>query len=178
LRIDVRIIAATNQDLPLAIAERRFRQDLYYRLNVARFILPPLRERREDIPLLTEHFLEKYCRKMGRRVALAEGVLDYLMEYHFSGNVRELENMIEQGVALAYDGLIHREDVIPTDGMIGTNASRSRLMQDVVDEAEAAAIQAALREVDGNKERAAEMLGLSPTTLWRKMKRLHIEVRA
>jgi two-component system, NtrC family, response regulator HydG len=179
LRIDVRIIAATNQDLPLAIAERRFRQDLYYRLNVARFILPPLRERREDVPLLTEHFLEKYCRKMGRRVALAEGVLDYLMEYHFSGNVRELENMIEQGVALAYDGLIHREDVIPTDGMIGTNpSSRSRLMQDVVDEAEAAAIQAALREVDGNKERAAEMLGLSPTTLWRKMKRLHIEVRA
>jgi len=111
-------------------------------------------------------------------VALAEGVLDYLMEYHFSGNVRELENMVEQGVALAYDGLIHREDVIPTDGMIGTNPSRSRLMQDVVDEAEAAAIQAALREVDGNKERAAEMLGLSPTTLWRKMKRLHIEVRA
>jgi two-component system, NtrC family, response regulator HydG len=177
LRIDVRIIAATNQDLPLAIAERRFRQDLYYRLNVARFILPPLRERREDIALLTEHFLEKYCRKMGRRVSLAEGVLDYLMEYHFSGNVRELENMIEQGVALAYDGLIHREDVIPTDGMINSNPSRSRLMQDVVDEAEAAAIQAALREVDGNKERAAEMLGLSPTTLWRKMKRLNIEVR-
>jgi two-component system, NtrC family, response regulator HydG len=177
LRIDVRIIAATNQDLPLAIAERRFRQDLYYRLNVARFILPPLRERREDIALLTEHFLEKYCRKMGRRVTLAEGVLDYLMEYHFSGNVRELENMIEQGVALAYDGLIHREDVIPSDGMIGANPSRSRLMQDVVDEAEAAAIQAALREVDGNKERAAEMLGLSPTTLWRKMKRLNIEVR-
>jgi two-component system response regulator HydG len=177
LRVDVRIIAATNQDLQLAIREKRFRQDLYYRLNVARFVLPPLRERREDIPLLVDHFLDKYCKKMGRRVTLADGVLDYLLEYRFTGNIRELENMIEQGVALADDGLIRREDVVSVDGMPMSSASaRSRLMQDVVDEAEATAIQNALREVDGNKERAAEMLGLSPTTLWRKMKRLNIEV--
>ena len=78
LHIDVRIIAATNQDLQSAIREKRFRQDLYYRLNVARFMLPPLRERREDIPLLVDHFMEKYCKKMARRVELAEGVLDYL----------------------------------------------------------------------------------------------------
>jgi two-component system response regulator HydG len=176
LRVDVRIIAATNQDLQLAIREKRFRQDLYYRLNVARFVLPPLRERREDVPLLVDYFLDKYCKKMGRRVELAEGVLDYLLEYRFTGNIRELENMIEQGVALADDGLIRREDVVSVDGMpMSSAAARSRLMQDVVDEAEANAIQAALREVDGNKERAAEMLGLSPTTLWRKMKRLNIE---
>jgi two-component system response regulator HydG len=175
LRIDIRIIAATNQDLQVAIREKRFRQDLYYRLNVARFVLPPLRERREDIPLLVDHFLEKYCRKMQRRVTLAEGVRDYLVDYRFTGNVRELENMIEQGVALATDGLIRREDIIVVDSPVASRPS-GRLMQDVVDEAEAAAIQNALREVDGNKEKAAEMLGLSPTTLWRKMKRLNIEV--
>jgi two-component system response regulator HydG len=175
LRIDIRIIAATNQDLQVAIREKRFRQDLYYRLNVARFVLPPLRERREDVPLLVDHFLEKYCKKMQRRVTLAEGVLDYLVDYRFTGNVRELENMIEQGVALATDGLIRREDIIVVDAPVSSRVG-GRLMQDVVDEAEANAIQAALREVDGNKEKAAEMLGLSPTTLWRKMKRLNIEV--
>src|SRR5262245_48582558 len=90
LRVDIRIIAATNQDLQGAIKEKRFRQDLYYRLNVARFVLPPLRERREDIPLLVDHFMEKYCKKMQRRVGLAEGVLEYLMDYRFTGNVREL----------------------------------------------------------------------------------------
>ncbi len=177
LRIDARIIAATNQDLQQAIFEKRFRQDLYYRLNVARFMLPPLRERREDIPLLVDHFLEKYCKKMGRRVVLAESVMAYLVDYHFTGNVRELENMVEQGVALAHDGMMRREDVLVADSTPGTTRSRSRLMQDVIDEAETVAIQTALREVDGNKERAAEMLGLSPTTLWRKMKRLNIDIR-
>jgi two-component system response regulator HydG len=178
LRVDARIIAATNQDLQQAIFEKRFRQDLYYRLNVARFMLPPLRERREDIALLVDHFLEKYCKKMGRRVVIADSVMAYLAEYRFTGNIRELENMIEQGVALAHDGLMRREDVLVADALPGSVKSRSRLMQDVIDEAEASAIHAALREVDGNKERAAEMLGLSPTTLWRKMKRLNIDVRA
>jgi two-component system response regulator HydG len=112
---------------------------------------------------------------MGRRVTLAEGVLDYLVDYRFTGNVRELENMIEQGVALATDGVIRREDIMVVDTPL-TSRVGGRLMQDVVDEAEANAIHAALREVDGNKEKAAEMLGLSPTTLWRKMKRLNIEV--
>jgi two-component system response regulator HydG len=175
VRVDVRVIAATNQDLQQAIRDKHFRQDLYYRLNVARFVLPPLRERREDIPLLVDHFVDKYCKKMVRRVTLGDGVLEYLLDYRFTGNIRELENMIEQGVALADDGVIRREDVIPVDSAQSAGSARSRLMQDVVDEAEANAIQAALREVDGNKERAAEMLGLSSTTLWRKMKRLNID---
>jgi two-component system response regulator HydG len=180
LKIDARIIAATNQDLPVAIQEKRFRQDLYYRLNVARFMLPSLRERREDIPLLVEHFLDKFCRKMSRRVVLADGVLEYLSEYRFTGNVRELENMIEQGVALAADGLLRLEDITVLENPLNVpNKERSgRSMQDVVDEAEASAIQNALREVDGNREKAAELLGLSPTTLWRKMKRLNIDLKA
>jgi two-component system, NtrC family, response regulator HydG len=174
-KVDARIIAATNQELPDAIAEKRFRQDLYYRLNVARFILPPLRDRREDVPLLVDHFLEKCVRKVGRRAELGEGVLDYLVRYEFIGNVRELENMIEQGVALAENGVIRLEDVIPLDSPSKTLKPRSKVMQDVIDEAETEAILEALREVQGNRERAAELLGLSATTLWRKMKRLRIE---
>jgi two-component system response regulator HydG len=176
VKVDVRMIAATNQDLQEAIAEKRFRQDLYYRLNVARFILPALRDRREDIPLLVDHFLDKFARKLGRRAELGEGVVDYLMRYEFTGNVRELENMVEQGVALAEAGVIRLEDVIPLETTTAkAQRPRSKVMQDVVDEAEASAILSALAEVQGNRERAAEMLGLSATTLWRKMKRLHIE---
>jgi two-component system response regulator HydG len=175
LKVDARIIAATNQELQEAIAEKRFRQDLYYRLNVARFILPPLRDRREDVPLLVDHFLEKCVRKVGRRAELGEGVLDYLVRYEFIGNVRELENMIEQGVALAENGVIRLEDVIPLDSVSKGHKPRAKVMQDVIDEAETEAILEALREVQGNRERAAEMLGLSATTLWRKMKRLRIE---
>ncbi len=187
IHVDVRIVAATNQDLKTAIEEKRFRQDLYYRLNVARFILPPLRDRREDIPQLVEHFLEKFSKKMSRHVVAGDGVLDYLVRYEFPGNIRELENMIEQGVALALNGIVQRDDVIPPEVQLsrarpdparGVSAPSGdgggRSLQDVVDEAERKAIEAMLREVDGNKERAAELLGLSSTTLWRKMKRLNV----
>jgi two-component system response regulator HydG len=178
VKVDARIIAATNQDLPVAIAEKRFRQDLYYRLNVARFVLPSLRERREDIPLLIDHFLDKFNRKMGRRTLLAEGVIEHLVELTYPGNIRELENMVEQGVALASDGRITLEDITILEPSHSSNRpSPGRSMQDIVDEAEAGAIHTALRAVDGNRERAAEMLGLSPTTLWRKMKRLNIEAK-
>jgi two-component system, NtrC family, response regulator HydG len=187
IHVDVRIVAATNQDLKLAIEEKRFRQDLYYRLNVARFILPPLRDRREDIPQLVEHFLDKFSKKMSRHVVAGEGVMEYLQRYDFPGNIRELENMIEQGVALAVNGVVQRDDVIPPEVQLARRASAQRpgsdgeaessagrALQDVVDEAERKAIEAMLREVEGNKERAAELLGLSSTTLWRKMKRLNV----
>jgi two-component system, NtrC family, response regulator HydG len=185
IHVDVRIVAATNQELKAAIEEKRFRQDLYYRLNVARFILPPLRERREDIPQLVEHFVDKFAKKMTRHATIGEGVMDYLVNYEFPGNVRELENMVEQGVALAVNGVVQRDDVIPPEVQITRRAAAgsegapavegaARSLQDVVDEAERRAIEVVLREVDGNKERAAEVLGLSSTTLWRKMKRLSV----
>jgi two-component system, NtrC family, response regulator HydG len=188
IHVDVRIVAATNQELKAAIEEKRFRQDLYYRLNVARFILPPLRDRREDIPQLVEHFLEKFSKKMSRHTVAGDGVLDYLVRYDFPGNIRELENMVEQGVALAVNGVVQRDDVIPPEVQLARHRpdparapaagavddGNSRSLQDVVDEAERKAIEAMLRDVDGNKERAAELLGLSSTTLWRKMKRLNV----
>jgi two-component system response regulator HydG len=176
IKVDIRVVAATNQDLHKAIAEKRFRQDLYYRLNVARFVLPPLRDRREDIPLLVDHFLAKYCRKMGVRVRLGDAVLEYLVNYDYPGNIRELENMIEQAVALAsQSGVIQLEDVAPQDlPPAPRDRPGDRTLASSVDAAERAAIEEALRDVDGNRERAAEALGLSPTTLWRKMKRLDI----
>jgi two-component system response regulator HydG len=176
--VDVRVIAATNQDLKQSIQDKRFREDLFYRLNVARFQLPPLRERREDIALLCDFFLEKYGRKMRRRARLGEGVLDWLLTYGFKGNIRELENLIEQGVALAVDEIIRLDDVITPEMAIGNESPASggapRQLQDIVDDAERVYIEKTLREVDGNKEKAAEKLGLSSTTLWRKMKRLNV----
>jgi two-component system response regulator HydG len=179
VHVDVRIIAATNQDLHKAIAEKRFRQDLYYRLNVVRFVLPPLRDRKEDVPPLVEHFLSKISRKIGHRAKLGEGVLDYLVAYDYPGNVRELENMIEQGVALsARTGVIQLEDVAPQDlppiNVLHDRGPGERSLTRAVDAAERDTIEATLKEFDGNRERVAEVLGLSTTTLWRKMKRLSI----
>jgi len=176
INVDARIIAATNQDLRTQIEEKRFREDLYYRLNVARFELPPLRERKEDIAPIVESFLEKYGKKMGRHASLGPGVMDYLLGYDFPGNIRELENLIEQGVALAQDGQIHLSDIIPSSNGNSSSLHPGRQsLADIVQEVERDAIVRALRQVEGNKERAAELLGLSPTTLWRKMKRLQLE---
>ena len=172
IQVDVRIIAASNQDLLTAVAEKRFRQDLYYRLNVARFVLPPLRDRREDIPVLFGFFLEKYNRKMGVRARVADNVLESLSNYPFPGNVRELENMVEQAVALSGGGTISLDDVLPTTQ--APSRSSGRTLADVVDGAERSAIENALRECDGSRERAAELLGISSTTLWRKTTRLGI----
>jgi two-component system response regulator HydG len=174
IRVNVRIIAATNQDLMQSVQEKRFRQDLYYRLNVARFVLPPLRERREDIPVLLEFFLQKANRKMGTGAKLGDGVVEALMQHDFPGNIRELENMVEQAVALSGGGVITVDDMMPANTQPKRPAGGGRTLADVVDAAERQAIEAALREQDGSREKAAESLGISATTLWRKMTRLTI----
>ncbi|AKV03444.1 Response regulator of zinc sigma-54-dependent two-component system [Labilithrix luteola] len=175
IQVNVRIIAATNQDLLTAIAEKRFRQDLYYRLNVARFQLPALRDRREDLPDLLAYFLDKFNRKMGTRARLDEGVLEALAHYDFPGNIRELEHMIEQAVALVQDGVVMRDDVLPVGRPDDAPGGRSgRTLAEVVDGAERGAIETALRDCDGSREKAADLLGISATTLWRKMTRLGI----
>jgi two-component system, NtrC family, response regulator HydG len=180
IQVNVRIIAATNQDLLFAIAEKRFRQDLYYRLNVARFQLPPLRERREDIPDLLSHFLDKYARKMGVRPRLHDSVAEALMHYDFPGNIRELEHMIEQAVALVQTGTITADDLLPpvASGPAAGGGPAGRALAEVVDAAERSAIEGALRDSEGSRERAADLLSISPTTLWRKMTRLGITFEA
>jgi len=172
--VDVRIIAATNQELLTAVAEKRFRQDLYYRLNVARFALPPLRDRREDIPVLFDFFLNKYNRKMRTKARPGDGVIEALMTYDYPGNIRELENMVEQAVALSGGGEISVDDILPAPIQPKRAQTGGRSLADVVDSAERQAIDSALRESDGSREKAAELLGISPTTLWRKMTRLQI----
>jgi two-component system response regulator HydG len=174
IQIDVRIIAATNQDLLISIAEKRFRQDLYYRLNVARFQLPPLRERLEDLPDLLAFFVDKYNRKMGRNVRLHEGIVEALSRYDFPGNVRELEHMLEQAIALVQTGIATADDLLPARIGPPLPIGGGRALGDVVDAAERAAIEGALRETDGSREKAADLLSISPTTLWRKMSRLGI----
>ena len=173
IKVDVRIIAATNQELLSAIAEKRFRQDLYYRLNVARFELPPLRERREDIPLLAEFFLDKFNRKNSARARFGEGVVESLMQLDYPGNIRELENLVEQAVALSGGGVITADEILPR-ATRPPGGGTGRTLAEVVDSAEKLAIENALRECDGSRERAADVLAISPTTLWRKMTRLGI----
>ena len=173
ISVDIRVIAATNVDLSAAVEERRFRQDLFYRLNVARFHLPPMRDRREDIPLLAEFFLDKYNRRMNTRAAFGDGVIDLMMTYDYPGNVRELENMVEQAVALSSGGMITNDDVLPQAPKRSPRAM-GKTLADIVDDAEREAVESALRVSDGNRERAAEALNISPTTLWRKMTRLGI----
>jgi two-component system response regulator HydG len=173
IKVDLRVVAATNIDLAQAVEERRFRRDLYYRLNVARFHLPPLRERREDIPLLVEYFLDKYTRKMNKRAVIAEGVLEHLVDYEYPGNVRELENLVEQAVALSSGGVITVDDILPEAPKKPSRAT-GRTLADIVDDAEREAVLGALKAFDGSRERAAEALDISPTTLWRKMTRLGI----
>jgi two-component system response regulator HydG len=173
INVDIRVVAATNVDLQRAVEERRFRQDLYYRLNVARFQLPPLRDRREDIPLLVEHFMAKYSRKMNKRVRLADGVIERLVAYEYPGNVRELENFVEQSVALCTGGIVRVDDILPRPPK-SEEKRQGRTLADIVDDAEREAVESALRAFDGSRERAAEALDISPTTLWRKMTRLAI----
>ncbi|BDG10164.1 sigma-54-dependent transcriptional regulator [Anaeromyxobacter paludicola] len=180
IQVDVRVIAATNQDLRRAIAEKRFREDLFYRLNVVPLRLPPLRERKEDVPLLAGHFLERYNRRAGDRKALTPEALERLMAHDWPGNVRELENMIEQAAALSTAPEIRAADIHlegPHGARQGGGAEPSLTLAEVVDAAERRAIEVAVARADGDLGRVARELGVSPTTLWRKMKRLGIPSR-
>jgi two-component system response regulator HydG len=173
--VDVRIIAATNQDLRRTVGVKLFREDLYYRLNVARFVLPPLRERKEDIPQLFQFFLDKYRAKHKKNVQPADGVIEALMRLDYPGNIREFENLVEQAVALSGGTVITVEDVLPPEHIAPALAMQGpRTLAAVVEQAEREAITQALRGAGGNREKAAETLGISPTTLWRKMTRLYI----
>jgi two-component system, NtrC family, response regulator len=192
LRVDVRLIAATNRNLETLIAEGRFREDLFYRLNVVPIALPPLRDRREDIPLLVQHFIEKYDRRLGKRVErVDEGALEILLDYGWPGNIRELENVMERSVLFADGPLVTvaqlpetlRERVpgaarpVAPLGALGAIAAPSGAsMKDIVRQAqselERTLISRALEETGGNVTRAAKKLQISRKSLQVKMKEL------
>lgn len=183
INVDVRVIAATNRDIERAVAEGEFREDLYYRLNVFPIRIPPLRERVEDIPLLADFFIKKYCAELKTREKnISREVLDMLLNYPWKGNVRELENTIERAVILCEGDTITPEHLflnpIPIKSIIDTLPSSGTLedtTKEVVRLAETRRIKKALQETKGNKSRVAEMLSVSYKTLLTKIKEYGIE---
>jgi DNA-binding NtrC family response regulator len=182
--VDVRVVAATNQDLPSAIREKRFREDLYYRLNVIPIEVPPLRDRREDVPLLLRHFLETMNAEKGRAVTgFGTAAMDRLLAHDWPGNVRELENLVERLVILRGEGEIAPEDLPPPFGQgrapVRTDAPRLPAtgipFNEVVDRFETDLILQALEQTHWNKQRAAQLLGLNRTTLLEKIKKKGLE---
>jgi two-component system response regulator AtoC len=175
LKVDVRIITATNKNIKEEVQEGRFREDLYYRLNVIPIRMPALRERKDDIALLTDSFLETYNCAFGKRITLSSETQKALFDYDFPGNVRELKNILERLVALASTDVI-AIDALPEHmakqrGKIATTVS----LAEVSAEAEKAHITRTLKSAKGNKTRTAELLGISRKTLWEKIKLFDIE---
>jgi DNA-binding NtrC family response regulator len=192
IRTDVRVLAATNRDLDALMREGRFREDLYYRLNVVTINLPPLRERRRDIPLLVEHFLSKYAQELGDR-GVAPDALDRLVGHDWPGNVRELENVIQRAMVMAATGVILPEHLpigpVSAAASVAVDAtlediierkllecvrglrerSRANLYDLMVGLVEKPLLRAVLRETAGNQVRAAQILGINRNTLRKKL---------
>jgi len=182
VNVDVRVIAATNKDLEKEIAAGQFRQDLFFRLNVIPIHIPPLRERIDDIPVLVEHFLQKWNRKMGRHAqGFRPEAMEFLMRYPWPGNIRELENLVERLVVLKYEGWFETGDLPPAmqaqahgpalaTGGLDLGAGRINL-REATDTFQFRLIENALTITKGNKNKAAALLGLKRTTLLEMIKR-------
>lgn len=169
IKIDVRLLAATNKGLEDEVKEGRFREDLFYRLNVIPVTIPPLRERKEDIPALIEFFMDKFRARLARKVRFAPEALDMLLSYDYPGNVRELENIIERCVTLSAAEVISRAELpllMNTGGGLKTDGQS---LSDVAAAAERGHIIRTLQTTQGNKTKAAELLGISRKTLWEKI---------
>jgi DNA-binding NtrC family response regulator len=187
IKVDVRIIAATNEDLRGQVTQGKFREDLYYRLNVINIQLPPLRERKEDIPLLVEHFIQKYCQDNGKPpIRFTPEALKVLMDYHWPGNVRELENAVERAVVLStgerVDVSLLPESIFESSTP-GTRMLRSVALKEnatlfeILDSVERQVILETLEKTGWSQTNAAEKLGVPLSTLNQKIKRLAIEIK-
>jgi len=178
INVDVRVIAASNRAIPDLVEKGSFREDLFYRLSVMEITVPPLRERREDIALLTYYFLNKHTLRLDKHIAgVSTAALGALMRYDWPGNVRELENVIQRMIILAESDHIDA-DLLP-DKLSEQKDVRSRALDYLppqsLDEVEAYFIRKTLRETHGDRALAAEILGIDKSTLWRKVKRYEIE---
>ena len=171
INVDIRLVCATNKDIEKEIKRGRFRSDLYYRLNVLRIHLPPLRDRKEDIPLLTDHFIRIHAKKEKKPIkGITEDAMRTLLKYHFPGNVRELENIIERAVVLTRRDYITRDElpvsIIETAKPVGygkLNATIARLEKQMITDA--------LEKTNGNQTQAASLLGISERVLRYKIKK-------
>jgi PAS domain S-box-containing protein len=178
VKADVRIIAATNRNLSEMVNQKSFREDLFYRLNIVKLEIPPLRNRKEDVPLLVEYFIKKLNIKQGKNITgISDDVLRLFMNYGFPGNVRELENLLEHAFVMCQRGEIQVEH-LPREFkeiLIKTKTDiNDVLLQSRFKESEAEVVKEALRRNQGFRGKTARELGINPSTLWRKMKRLGI----
>ena len=174
IRVDVRVIAATNKDLEELVQENMFRQDLFFRLNVIELFLPPLRERPEDISLLADHYLSKFARVNNKEInGISEQALETLQSYPWPGNVRELINVIERGTILSHNDRMSMDDLPPHIIHFKSKTLGTRKMQ-TIEESEKSHIKEVLLHTSSIEE-AARVLGVDPATLWRKRKKYQIE---
>jgi two-component system nitrogen regulation response regulator NtrX len=174
IRVDVRVIAASNQALPGLIAQGRFRDDLFYRLNVIPIEVPPLRRRRDDVPLLVEHFLKAFSAEYGKRPkSLTGDAMGHFMAYDWPGNVRELRNMVERLVIMTAADVITPEDLPPpfrTGDMLALAAGHERSLREARDAFERAYILGELRAHAWSITQTSKALGIGRVNLWRKLK--------
>jgi transcriptional regulator with PAS, ATPase and Fis domain len=182
LKADFRVIAATNRPIPQALAENRLRADLYYRINTFQIEVPPLRDRKQDIPPLVASFVKQFAQQLGKpEPAIAPDAFQKLLDYSWPGNVRELQNAVEYAVVLTRQNLIGVKE-LPTE--VQLPAALQRTEQSValrtgvqsLDDVEKSTILQALAQCHGNKKKAAELLGIQRPTLYNKLKRYAIEL--
>jgi len=176
LHVDVRLIAATNRDLRSALEEGSFREDLYYRLNVVAIDIPPLRERKEDVPALAEHFLARFARESGKKIAgLAPEALKRLVDFHWPGNVRELENVMERAVTLCAGARVEAGDIHLDSRPAAAGAAPVLPEGTTLEQWEEEIIREAVRRANGNKSQAARALGLSRNALRYRLSKMGVE---
>ena len=174
VKVDIRVVAATNRDITEEVKNGTFRQDLYFRLNVVNLHIPPLSQRIDDIPLLINHFLQKYSVQMKKAVTeISQEALATLMNYEFMGNVRELENIIERGTAITNTGMIELSHLPDNLREISTQFRKKNGAILTLEEQEKEYIQWVLNEVGGNQTTAAQVLDINRVSLWRKLKTYH-----
>jgi len=173
INVDTRIIAATHRDLAGEVKNGKFREDLYFRLNVITLSLPPLRDKREDILVLIDHFLDNFCRNRQKKILLPE-VMTAMSQYHWPGNVRELKNTIERLVVMTEGNSISIEDLPENIRVVSSTTAEGTEV--ILSGVERKHILKVLHEKQGNKTLAAEALGISLKTLYNKLKAYHIDV--
>jgi len=188
MKVDVRVIASTNQDINKAVAEKRFREDLFYRLNVISINIPPLRERKDDLELFVDHFIDIYTKENHKKVdGVAQETLNVLKMYNWPGNARELENIIERAVILDTNGIIENDDLPeailsatrPIESItVISNEPQGSSLRAAMQEPEKIHILRVLKEVGWNKKKAAMKLGVNRTTLYNKLRHYNIAAKA
>jgi DNA-binding NtrC family response regulator len=176
IKVDVRVVAATNQPLEQAVQAGRFRRDLFFRLQVVEFQVPPLRERPTDVPTLADHFLRRFVRETGRKIkGFTPAALRKMETYNWPGNVRELRNVIERAVALGTGSVIDAEDIFLSSLQLDEVAPRGGYRDISLADMEKEHIRATLEHTDWNKSQAASILGIERSTLDRKIKGYEIQ---